>query len=218
MPPSPDVKIQLTTKAFFHESSTVPLFVSLHQNTRTSTQGYCNLQLWCRCLQVGIVHHNLVPVVPLYGAHTTCGCFRAVEHGHNGGLCIVLACSWCVANFGFCSKLWRTRGATFTAGDDEDEGSSSSSEEDDPSSYVLTRRAWAAEALAEAARGTTRPIALRRASAGRTAPRARSPAPVRLPPNPCPPASPTTRAAASCGRGLLPGPGTRPSYIYTLGL
>ena len=38
--------------------------------------------------------------MPLYGVHTTCACSGAVEHGHNRGLCIVIACSRCVANFG----------------------------------------------------------------------------------------------------------------------
>jgi hypothetical protein len=49
---------------------------------------------------VGTVHHNLVLVMPLYGVHTTYGFSRAVEHGQSGGLCTVLTCSWCVANFG----------------------------------------------------------------------------------------------------------------------
>jgi chromosome segregation ATPase len=36
----------------------------------------------------------------LHGVHTKCGCSGAVEHGHRGGLCIALTCSWRVANFG----------------------------------------------------------------------------------------------------------------------
>jgi hypothetical protein len=49
---------------------------------------------------VDTVHHSLVLVTLLYGVHTTCECSGAVEHGHNGGLCTVLTCSWRVANFG----------------------------------------------------------------------------------------------------------------------
>jgi hypothetical protein len=36
-----------------------------------------------------------------YGLHTTRGCSGAVEHSCNGRLCIVLTCSWYVANFSF---------------------------------------------------------------------------------------------------------------------
>jgi hypothetical protein len=50
---------------------------------------------------VGIVYHNIVPIMLLYGVHTTYGCSGAVKHGYNVGLCIILTCSWCVANFGF---------------------------------------------------------------------------------------------------------------------
>jgi hypothetical protein len=49
---------------------------------------------------VGIVNHNLVFVLLLYGVHTTCGCSGAAEHGHKGGLCFFYTCSWRVANFG----------------------------------------------------------------------------------------------------------------------
>jgi hypothetical protein len=43
----------------------------------------------------------------LYGVHTTCGCSGAVNHGYNVRLCIILACSWCVANFGFEKNVTR---------------------------------------------------------------------------------------------------------------
>ena len=43
---------------------------------------------------MGNVHHNLVLVLLLHRVHTTCGCSGAAEHGHNGGLCIILTCSW----------------------------------------------------------------------------------------------------------------------------
>jgi hypothetical protein len=46
------------------------------------------------------VHHQFVLVMLLYGVYTTCGCFGAVDHGHNGGLYVVFTCSWRVANFG----------------------------------------------------------------------------------------------------------------------
>eukprot|EP01047_Picozoa_sp_COSAG01_P003921 COSAG01_NODE_123_length_25210_cov_348.799434_6_plen_250_part_00 len=49
---------------------------------------------------MGIVHHNLVFVLLLYGVHTTCGCSGAAAHGHKGGLCFFYTCSWRVANFG----------------------------------------------------------------------------------------------------------------------
>jgi hypothetical protein len=52
-------------------------------------------------LLVGIVHHNIIPFMLLSAVHTTCGCSGAVNHGHNAGLCTILTCSWCVANFGF---------------------------------------------------------------------------------------------------------------------
>jgi hypothetical protein len=47
------------------------------------------------------VHHNIVPVMLLHGVHTACGCSGAVNHGYNVKLCIILTCSWCVANLGF---------------------------------------------------------------------------------------------------------------------
>jgi hypothetical protein len=50
---------------------------------------------------VGIVHHNIIPFMLLSAVHTTCVCSGAVKHDHNAGLCIILMCSWCVANFGF---------------------------------------------------------------------------------------------------------------------
>jgi hypothetical protein len=49
---------------------------------------------------VGIVHHNLVFALLLYGVHTTCGCSGAAEHGHKEGSCFFYTCSWRVANFG----------------------------------------------------------------------------------------------------------------------
>eukprot|EP01047_Picozoa_sp_COSAG01_P047156 COSAG01_NODE_4480_length_4985_cov_15.664142_2_plen_74_part_00 len=53
---------------------------------------------------MGTVHHNLVLVMLLYGVHTACGDSGAVEHGQSGGLCTVLTCSWCVANFGYATR------------------------------------------------------------------------------------------------------------------
>eukprot|EP01047_Picozoa_sp_COSAG01_P023835 COSAG01_NODE_1452_length_10260_cov_26.827970_13_plen_314_part_00 len=57
-----------------------------------------NVCKWALCTTRA---HNLFLVTLPYGVHTTCGCSGAVEHDHNGGLCIVLTCSWCVANFGY---------------------------------------------------------------------------------------------------------------------
>eukprot|EP01047_Picozoa_sp_COSAG01_P032858 COSAG01_NODE_2392_length_7773_cov_9.347928_3_plen_338_part_00 len=56
------------------------------------------------CKMVGIMHHNLVSVQLFSGLHTPCVCSGATDHGYNGELCIILTCSWCVANFGFCAQ------------------------------------------------------------------------------------------------------------------
>jgi hypothetical protein len=47
------------------------------------------------------VHHNIIPFMLLSAVHTTYVCSGAVKHDYNAGLCIILMCSWCVANFGF---------------------------------------------------------------------------------------------------------------------
>jgi hypothetical protein len=73
------------------------LFQRPHNATYVFATSICgaNVRKWALC------NHNLVLVMLLYGVHTTCGCFGAVQHCLNGGLCIVLTCSWCVANFVF---------------------------------------------------------------------------------------------------------------------
>lgn len=76
---------------------------SIFLPTKTSTQVYLQPPV-CQCVQVGIVHHNLAPIMLRYGVITTCGCSGAVGHGRKRGSCIVLTCSRCVANFVFCAE------------------------------------------------------------------------------------------------------------------
>jgi hypothetical protein len=85
-------------------------FSCLHQLTCNTTQRYLQPPFVVpMCVSGCTVHNNLVLVLRLYGVHTTCECSGAVEHGHNGGLCIVLTCSWRVANFGSPTFGTRTR-------------------------------------------------------------------------------------------------------------
>jgi hypothetical protein len=82
--------------AFFSLASRQNIHTTLFATMFATSICGANVCKWELCT----VHHNLVLIMLLYGVHTTCECSGAVEHGLQESLCIVLTCSWCVANFG----------------------------------------------------------------------------------------------------------------------